>query len=45
MKSPLTLLTVSMLMAPPSFASDIEQRTTLDDQSSVAVTIYNENLA
>ena len=45
MKSPLTLLTISMLMALPTFASDLEQRTTLDDQSSVAVTIYNENLA
>jgi len=45
MKSPLTLLTLSMLVALPALASESEQRTTLEDQSSVAVTIYNENLA
>jgi len=45
MKSPLTLLTLSMLFALPAIASESEQRTTLEDQSSVAVTIYNENLA
>lgn len=45
MKSPLTLLSLSLLFTIPIFASDIEQRTTLNDQSAVAVTIYNENLA
>ncbi|NOQ94008.1 MAG: DUF4139 domain-containing protein [Methylophaga sp.] len=45
MKSPLTLLSLSLLFTMPTFASDIEQRTTLNDQSAVAVTIYNENIA
>ena len=39
------LLPLSLCIAVPSFANNIEQRTTLDDQTSVAVTIYNENLA
>lgn len=45
MKLPLSLLTLSLYLASPSFASNAEQRTTLNDQTSVAVTIYNENLA
>jgi len=45
MKSPLTLLTLSMALALPVLGSEIEQRTSLNDQSAVAVTIYNENLA
>jgi len=43
MKLSLSLLSLCLYLASPVFAS--EQRTTLDDQTSVAVTIYNENLA
>jgi len=45
MKSSLTLFTLSMLLALSASASEQEQRTSLDDQTGVAVTIYNENLA
>jgi hypothetical protein len=43
-KHPLaTLIAVNMLVTIPASAEEI--RSTLDDQKSVAVTIYNENLA
>ncbi|MFT7413551.1 MAG: hypothetical protein ACI9FO_000199 [Methylophagaceae bacterium] len=47
MKLPLSLIaiTISIFWASATFASDIEKLTTLDDQTSVAVTIYNDNLA
>ncbi|PHS68892.1 MAG: DUF4139 domain-containing protein [Methylophaga sp.] len=45
MKSLLPLIAFSTTLLSPVLASDNEQRTTLDDQTSVAVTIYNENLA
>ena len=47
MKPLLSLLTLSMYLTTPAFASDarVEQQTNLQDQTSVAVTIYNENLA
>lgn len=45
MKSSLSLLTLSIFLAVPTFASEIEKLTTIDDQTSVAVTIYNDNLA
>ena len=46
MKLPLSLLTtLSICLATASFASETEKLTTLDDQTSVAVTIYNDNLA
>jgi len=45
MKSPLSLIAISICLASPTFASDIEKLTTIDDQTSVAVTIYNDNLA
>lgn len=41
----LSLLTLLLCLAPSSYASNTEQRTTLNNQTSVAVTIYNENLA
>lgn len=41
-----SLLTASMVfIASTAYASEEEKRTSLDDQKSVAVTIYNENLA
>ncbi|MBL1320630.1 MAG: DUF4139 domain-containing protein [Methylophaga sp.] len=45
MKQSLSLISLALCLASPVFAGDAEQRTTLDDQTSVAVTIYNENLA
>jgi hypothetical protein len=43
-KSPLaTLIAINLLISYPASAE--ENRSTLDDQKSVAVTIYNENLA
>ncbi len=45
MKSPLTLLSFSLLLAFSAQGSEIEQQSTLNEQSAVAVTIYNENLA
>tara|TARA_R110001606_G_scaffold361754_5_gene515016 strand:- start:4727 stop:6217 length:1491 start_codon:yes stop_codon:yes gene_type:complete len=45
MKLPLSLIAVSICLATSAFASDTEQLTTLEDQTSVAVTIYNDNLA
>jgi hypothetical protein len=46
MKLPLSLLTtLSICLATVTFASNTEILTTLDDQTSVAVTIYNDNLA
>ncbi len=45
MKLSLSILSLCLYLASPVFASESEQRTTLDDQTSVAVTIYNENLA
>ena len=49
MKSSLTLLSFSLLLAFSAQGSEVEveveQQTTLNDQSAVAVTIYNENLA
>lgn len=39
------LITIFICLAPPVFASDTEQLTTLADQTSVAVTIYNDDLA
>lgn len=45
MKSPLTLLALSTILSLPALADEVEQRTTLNDQTAVAVTIYNDNLA
>ncbi|MFW5426798.1 MAG: DUF4139 domain-containing protein [Methylophagaceae bacterium] len=45
MKLSLSLLSLSLCLASSVFAADNEQLSTLDDQTSVAVTIYNENLA
>ncbi|MDQ7072406.1 MAG: DUF4139 domain-containing protein [Gammaproteobacteria bacterium] len=45
MKFSLSILALSVCLASLAFADVTEQRTTLDDQTSVAVTIYNENLA
>ena len=45
MKSPLSLLTLAICFATPTWANQTEKLTTLDDQSSVAITIYNDNLA
>lgn len=45
MNLPLSLLTLSICFATATFASDSEKLTTLEDQTSVAVTIYNDNLA
>jgi len=42
--SPIFLLMAALLICTPALAAD-EQRSTLQDQQSVAVTIYNENLA
>ncbi len=39
------LFGLSIIPATSAIADNNEQRTTLDDQTSVAVTIYNENLA
>ncbi len=38
-------ITIIMLFASTAYATEEEKRTSLDDQKSVAVTIYNENLA
>ncbi|MFW5451220.1 MAG: DUF4139 domain-containing protein [Methylophagaceae bacterium] len=45
MKLLLSLATLSICISASVYAVDNEQRTTLDDQTSVAVTIYNQNLA
>ena len=45
MKSILSIITLSVLCGLPVSASEKEQVSSLDDQTSVAVTIYNENLA
>ena len=45
MKLLLSLIAVSICLSTPAFASDTEQLTTLNDQTSVAITIYNDNLA
>ncbi len=39
------LITIIFILTMPLITNAAEQRTTLDDQVSVAVTIYNENLA
>ncbi len=39
------IIFLSLLLSMSQLANSKEQRTTLDDQVSVAVTIYNENLA
>ncbi|MEE9412279.1 MAG: hypothetical protein V3V22_04425, partial [Methylococcales bacterium] len=41
----LILILIGLSVALPLLATEVEQRTTLEDQVSVAVTIYNENLA
>ena len=41
----LGIIILPIIPAAPANAGNNEQRTTLDDQTSVAVTIYNENLA
>jgi hypothetical protein len=38
-------IAILMLFASTAYASEEEKRTSLDEQTSVAVTIYNENLA
>lgn len=43
--SPLLGIILPIIPVTPAVAESNEQRTSLDDQSSVAVTIYNENLA
>ena len=45
MKLTLSLLSLSLFIASPAFSASSEQISTLDEQTSVAVTIYNENLA
>jgi hypothetical protein len=45
MKSPRSLLTICILLASSAVASEAEKLTTLEDQTSIAVTIYNNNLA
>ncbi len=45
MKFSLFILSLSVFLVSSVFAIDTEQLTTLDDQTSIAVTIYNENLA
>lgn len=45
MKLLLSLATISICISYSVHAIENEQRTTLDDQTSVAVTIYNQNLA
>ena len=41
----LGVIILPIIPVTPAIAGNNEQRTTLDEQSSVAVTIYNENLA
>jgi hypothetical protein len=41
----LTAMMMCLTIVKPLLADEVEQRTTLDDQVSVAVTIYNDNLA
>lgn len=41
----LVYITTILIVSMPHITNAAEQRTTLDDQISVAVTIYNENLA
>jgi len=45
MKLLLSILTLSIFFATATFANDTEKLTTLEEQTSVAVTIYNDNLA
>jgi len=45
MKSVLYITAMSLCLGHPAFANDKEQRSTLKDQTSIAVTIYNKNLA
>lgn len=45
MKLSPTILSLALCFASPVFAASLEQISTLEDQTSVAVTIYNENLA
>ena len=40
-----SLLAFSIALSSPLFANTVEQSTTINDQSAVAVTIYNKNLA
>jgi hypothetical protein len=42
---PLSILTTSLLASNFAFADNNEQRSTINDQQEVAVTIYNNNLA
>ena len=45
MKSTLSIIAISICIAYPTFSAAQEKTSTLNDQSSVAVTIYNQNLA
>ncbi len=45
MKSALSVLTISILLAQSTSVLAQEKQTSLDDQTAVAVTIYNNNLA
>lgn len=45
MKLSPTILSLVLCFSSPVFAASLEQISTLEDQTSVAVTIYNENLA
>lgn len=42
---PVLFVIIFALISTASFANEAEKRTSLEDQKSVAVTIYNENLA
>lgn len=42
---PVLFVIIFALISTTSFANEAEKRTSLEDQKSVAVTIYNENLA
>ena len=43
--NPLFLLCLLFCYSITSFAKTTEKRTTLDDQTALAITIYNDNLA
>ncbi|WP_395011733.1 DUF4139 domain-containing protein [Undibacterium sp.] len=45
MRYPLSCISLLLACSTNSVAQDVEQRSTLNDQREVAVTIYNENLA
>nr|WP_315469716.1 DUF4139 domain-containing protein [uncultured Undibacterium sp.] len=45
MRYPLSFISLLLACSANTFAQDLEQRSTLNDQREVAVTIYNENLA